>query len=560
MVRRAREQRRAEFEGAIRAAVVQPVRYGSPYIDPVAVEQYLQACHELVLRTLRAEAAARSTTEWLFRWRQVPEGLFGWAADEEVESFFEQSLAETITGLAGLLRSTIPPAGPAYPTSPDDFRKMVWFAAGVSYLRGIDWLLRSAGRGTRLSFERGEQLPFEHPTPEQQAGTERYINRIYGQGSRLFSRAGVRLAEVIDNPTSEPFTMLAVTPQRTRTVTVTWETPNGQRVERIPARYRVTGIRLLDLVGFSAVVDASGNWPPKEFFALALLLRVLHELLQYRWAMNATHRLGCLSVETGYFAEILAPLLPTAIEELAGLVPSADIPRTAEGLLATLDALGSGSVRPLRPARVLHVDGALTLVDLTAATALLDFSLAIPANTGALGTARGVYFERRVQSAIDNTPWSPPAELRVLRGRTFKRKGLPLTDIDALGCANGTLLFVSAKSRIFSSPFDAGGYRQVRNAADGVVAACEDAARFAEDLRAHPKGDNFDLSQFDRIAVVVCTAYAIYVPIGRATSEVLPGLTAAVSLLELHEYLSGNESAPAESRIGWRTVPFRTTT
>jgi hypothetical protein len=96
---------------------------------------------------------------------------------------------------------------------------------------------------------------------------------------------------------------------------------------------------------------------------------------------------------------------------------------------------------------------------------------------------------------------------------------------------------VSAKSLLFTARLDEGAYNAVRNAADIVVKACEEALDLSDFLRKNPAGDNYDLSEFSSIDVVVCLPYAVYVPIGSATRNILEGLRAAVALSELEEFL-----------------------
>jgi hypothetical protein len=99
-------------------------------------------------------------------------------------------------------------------------------------------------------------------------------------------------------------------------------------------------------------------------------------------------------------------------------------------------------------------------------------------------------------------------------------------------------LLVSAKSTLFTRALEAGEYAAVRNAITTVTNACEDARALARLLNDKPQGSNYDFRRFSRVAVVVCVPCTLFVPIGIATSEVLPELLAAVSSGELEDYLT----------------------
>ena len=68
--------------------------------------------------------------------------------------------------------------------------------------------------------------------------------------------------------------------------------------------------------------------------------------------------------------------------------------------------------------------------------------------------------------------------------------------------------------------------------------ACKAAVDLASFLNENQTGDNYDFSCFTNRAVVVCTPYVIYVPLGAATALLFEDLKASVSLEELREFLN----------------------
>jgi hypothetical protein len=103
--------------------------------------------------------------------------------------------------------------------------------------------------------------------------------------------------------------------------------------------------------------------------------------------------------------------------------------------------------------------------NLCAATYAIRDSLEYTAETGAVANVRSKHFEAAVQQKIDETKWRPEGEARKLIGLKLKLGKNEVTDTDAAGESNSTLLLVSCKSRLKSRDYDIGKYSVMRNAA-----------------------------------------------------------------------------------------------
>ena len=156
--------------------------------------------------------------------------------------------------------------------------------------------------------------------------------------------------------------------------------------------------------------------------------------------------------------------------------------------------------------------------------------------------ARADHFEDTVQRVIDASKWRPEEKIRGLRRKELRIGGKSISDIDALGTRGKSIILVSCKSLVYSSEYDIGDYRTVRNAASTVVDAVSRWQGIIDNIKANPVGDNFDFSGFDDFVSVVCTPYPAYVPLGLATQELRPGLRAAVSEEELGLWLNSSAS------------------
>jgi hypothetical protein len=226
---------------------------------------------------------------------------------------------------------------------------------------------------------------------------------------------------------------------------------------------------------------------------------------------------------------------------IAGLLPETRVPRSAAQVIEVMDQL-QGSVwppvpgSPLRPVNA----GRHVIVDLEGATRLLSHLLARPPLEGKEANDWSGHFEEHVQAVVDRGPLAPAAHIRMLRGRTLRLHGSSITDIDALGTlGTDALLLLSCKSVPYSSAYDRGEYRTVRNVSTSAVVALTRWQELIGLVSEHRHGDNYDFTEFNRILGVVVMPFRPFVPIGPATAEVTPGLPAVIGARELEEWSRG---------------------
>ena len=118
-----------------------------------------------------------------------------------------------------------------------------------------------------------------------------------------------------------------------------------------------------------------------------------------------------------------------------------------------------------------------------------------------------------------------------------------LTDIDAIGVKEGTLLIVSCKSIIYDRDYDQGVFRVIRNTQATVDEAVVAWEGVVAELRRQRTGENFDFSPFDEVIGVVCTPFAAYSNENRTLAFVKPNLRVSSSMLELRDWLAGNSGS-----------------
>jgi hypothetical protein len=184
-----------------------------------------------------------------------------------------------------------------------------------------------------------------------------------------------------------------------------------------------------------------------------------------------------------------------------------------------------------RPAVLAEV-GSIFRFDLVLATRCLY--KAVPrASEGSEANLWAKEFESEVQMVIDNSSWRPPEYLRYLIGKTIRKSGSDITDIDAVGYYEGRLLLVDAKAWITRPDLDHGDFGTVRNYREAAESAnrswLEKISMFAAEPSLLGQGIPNDVVIH---GVVVCPDIP-YVHIGPCTETVFSNMRAVGTIKEL---------------------------
>ncbi|HMI84037.1 MAG TPA: hypothetical protein VK550_08070 [Polyangiaceae bacterium] len=98
---------------------------------------------------------------------------------------------------------------------------------------------------------------------------------------------------------------------------------------------------------------------------------------------------------------------------------------------------------PIQAGPLVRRDGQVICLDFAAATARFEAGRVFPRVNGEIPNARAAHFETAVQRIVDSTDWRPSDDLACMRGRTLRRDGQKITDLDAVGARGSTLLVIS---------------------------------------------------------------------------------------------------------------------
>jgi len=510
----------------------------------------LRSCIEAATAALERITRGYSSVRWLWMLRRLPRRVF--EGELSTTLGYDSGLAEVVSS-SGSGRSRplrLDNAIRAYPLDNTVVKRVLRYAAAARRLSQLHTDYRWVGKGASITFRRG-RWPNEILADDLLRASVRLYDKraeLGGPGARMgtdvFQMVGssLNLAEVLAVFEARPVDMLIRLVAIDRAFPFPVPAPDadisqpGYTRLLVHAKYMPVPVTLDQLE--KLINEVSGSATSLFDKPAAALLYLLAWIPGYAMV----HRAGLLGMlTTGYllserrlFEENIRDDFSSVPEFLRGVMASAGV-HSADDVLEQLDAV-RGNTWPLAAGPILRHENEVTAVDFVAASRRLESSIEFPRIQGPVANARAEHFEDRVQHALDESRWAPVPEARQLRRRTL-RVGRDLTDVDAIGSFGDTVLLVSCKSLVYTSEYDQGEYRAVRNAATVVRDAKSRWDAVIAVLRQHPRGDNYDLRSYARIVGVVCTPSAIWIEMGPATEFVVGNLRAVSSLAELREWL-----------------------
>jgi hypothetical protein len=519
-----------------------PVPGGGNEYECSALEcaPYIAQLNQYFERKVRESAEGYSQARWLWYVRRLPGYIFGGKLSTTLG--YDSMLAETATGLYGtgadnmrLIQNEW-----SYPIEHSVPRRIARLCCAVRSLSQVHVLSRLAGKGVRFKFVRRDPDPRSLATDDQKAAIALYDSRVASRQSPLL-RSGTVLS--LGDDEARPYQGL-FTVQRIEPTPV----PIPNLVEGIAGDLQVIANFVphwTPLTFIAALLSdpriANLDWVDDAAVAIIELLSLMPVSL-----MNSKRRLPNL-LQRGYYLmeepelrNLVDTAPPEFFDQIQALVPGRVLQRSGSDLIQVLEQM-PGSLWPLKTGAVIRRSNAMLFVDLYGASARLEAALEFPNLVGDVANARSEHFENAVQTIIDGSSWSPDDPLRVRFRKTLRRGGRSITNVDALGFKGTAVLLVSCKSLVYSGNYDTGSHQAVRNATTTVESAVRQWNEICESLRVSPVGDNFDFSEFGEIIGVVCTPHVVYVSLGVATTEVKPGLYAAVSADELSRWLKNSD-------------------
>ena len=522
----------------IKQKINRPLVSEGKTLESEIITPYLVECNHVVEEQLRKDASGYSKMRWLWYLVRLPRFVF---EGEVITTYsYDLALAKVITGLAGKESSTKPISGKLlyYPVDNAIVRRTLKFCSGVRYFSTIQVFIRLAGKGVKFEFDR-YSLPSPLVTPEQDMAVKLYDNRVANFGNP-FNRLGTYVAAGKDKNEYSSSCLIAVNhinnPSWVPSVIGT--KIEGRKQIEVFMNYLIHFISIDKLKTLLSDRRLSGmQWLKPEVGVLLQLLKLTITILPYLTnAFVTIPQYGYFLIWEKDLRKINTKVFTEVSKMLKAIIPNISFPSNSNEFFKALEKI-RGLPWPLRCGPIIRRENNIVCVDLCSATALLNYLFEFPLVDGEKANARADHFEVAVQKAIDSTTWLPEGKLRNLIGRTLKCNNEALTDLDAIGEKNETLLLISCKSLIYTSMYDIGDYRLVRNSISTLESAVDHWEKIREFLKSNKKGNNYDFLKYNQIIAVVCTPHPVYVPIGRATKEIAPGLMSVVCLSELISWL-----------------------
>lgn len=514
--------------------------------DPSTACEVLRECIKNITKELEQWAVGYSAMRWLWMLRRLPQSVFEGRLSTTLG--YDSTLAEVISGRSPARERREHWRGEntclAYPLEGAVVTRLARFCAGIRILSQFHVLFRWAGKGASLLFQRG-RIPEIRVDSTIRGSVETYDRRLASTG-RPLSRFGSVVTSAIEEDGTDQILWI----QRCEPAVVPTVVPGISIAEAKTKDWALTQANFfLELLSIQKLQELVSDRRCDLNVLFTKEAAVLLYLLACAPSLLVRHQAGLYSLlRTGNLIWKDASQLYKRLSMLFNIVPDfvRQILRAASVLNSSevLDALESivGEAWPLAAGPVLRHERNAICVDLKTASNRLDAALQFPALQGDPANVRADHFEKEVQSVVDKSKWRPNTFVALLRGRTLVRDGKHITDIDAIGETEGTLLIVSCKSTLYSGHYDIGDYRTIRNVASNIEDAIQRWRTILDDLRGNPVGDNFDFSHFKNMIGVVCTPNIVFVDDEVLKQSAAVGLPITVSISELATWLGTADS------------------
>lgn len=485
-----------------------------------------------VAQTYAAERAAKlaralTLDRWLWFLRRLPPLVFD-AAPQHLQ-VFDWYFVETAAALSAAPGVMAAGGGPIRTKIVDTVMKFVAFALWDSNLRAR---LRCARLGVPLDSELLPRIVQNDPL----AAALTLVDERRHQEAIPFARWGT-LAGALGSPAPE----FAV---NTYFRSTELRTTSTERIGRALDPCEIRGWFYVHRLDLAAVRRALEDEALESFAGARQVINII-------MLLRATAVLTLMG--RGPAEELITSGLCYVDREMFRFACHDAIPKTRSWLTTAFERFGAPdsadeleqqltshpiTLEPLRSGPLVYaVTGGLAL-NAASASQELSAALEFPDVAGAAANRRAEVFELEVQQLIDSSPMAPKPRIRELARRTLRLQGQAITDVDAIADDGEFLMLISCKSVPMRAEYDAGDPRRTKNVSSLIEQSVADWLQKVAKLRQHPRGDNYDLTGYQLIAVV-CTPLIMQVPLGPTTEAVRGTLKRYCSATELRDWLFG---------------------
>lgn len=505
--------------------------FAGKVLDAASAMEPLHQIRCLLEKDLIDKAQRFSRMRWLWYFRRAPlTSIFSGTLPSTFS--YDTFLLETLCGFApneqrglgDLLR---------YPINSNDIRRCLQLCHGIQYLSQIHVYLRFAGKGASIKFS--NVGPVQSITDSAiREGIRLYDARVANSGFQL-----TKLGSFVGAEYNKELTLVSYF----RLDTPQFLPPLFSKDFREVTVLSNCAPKVMSLSGFSQLAQdpalASIEFLNKRTAALLLFLIALPEILvELDAAPKTLMKNGYFLLSNESLESAMASTFQKAAQTLNEISGNIPVPNSASEALTELRNI-TPSLWPIDfPSPLIPIGNDAVCCDVVIASSAFLKLCEFPRLGGAAANARANHFELATQEVINKSAYKPSDEVLKLRGRSLTLKGKVITDIDAIGAKDDTLLLVQCKSLVYSDEYDMGEKKAIINSWSTVENGLVGWKKRIEEFEHNRVGDDYDFSAYKKFISVLCTPQPIYVPAGQCTEEVAPGLRATCTPQELSNFLS----------------------
>lgn len=518
--------------------IPKPTVSADSLITPEDAKEYIKQCLACVENRLIEMAQKFSPIQWLWYLRIFPHL-------HNIEDFGFEGYSQTLATILSAQSQRKNDSRQfdtllSFPLTEPIANYVLAFVAGVYNLADLHIHYGAASREIPFKIM-GKRLPEPVPTKSKKEAAAIFDARSENKGF-LSVYPNVGIIESYDNSPDKPEIYFLHKFYRPIDTPLPYFEFHDLITPPIPTYYRPIQAELKAISHLYILTEnGNGQWLNQEVFSLMLLAGLLFPI-----AISAPEHSICIAM-SGYSVHELDDFmldywdifneLVLAIKEL---FPDADLPQHPIHLINILKNLNTSS-HPIQPG-VIFMDEEWVIIDHSNVGTRLEKLLNFPNLGGKAGNQRGIHFENAIQSYIDESPWKPSNELRVMRQihllRSIDGKPNQITDIDAIGEFGDTLLIISCKAVIFNVGQDIGEYHALKNARLRIDEAVQKWQDVKAELLNTPIGKNYDFSRYSKIIAIVCTPHIVYTESELSLAYEVTELRKAATASELVEWLN----------------------
>ncbi|MBK7519389.1 MAG: hypothetical protein IPI75_04410 [Gammaproteobacteria bacterium] len=512
-----------------------------PRLAGAEAASYLAELITITEREIIAAHSAYPSLQWRWYLRSLPNKLFD--GSYRSTAGYDRALAEAVAwnmprGGLSLVQKKL-----TYRVDSSAVRHIVDYIARIKFLSNLHIAYRRIGKGATLDTS----TPIFDVTNDDRTNLaiEIYDQRhdqtesTFGKGMGIAPLDSYDYEQFSRMRSTDDLTLFLVIGCESISVPLTHPGPDGRLVKAFTqARHFIFPIDAKSIFHpFGPRIDTSSTML-SAVAAIVQMLMIFPVLIsEIPWAFGSTLQVGYFLINQSIAKKLFDTCLPQINGHLIKYFEFDEWPNNFEMWAQSADSV-LPSLWPLKTGGIYQACGdQYILFDFHSASAALGSRLEIDRKNPDLGNIRGDKFEKQCQEIIDGSKWNPTPAIAALRGKHLRRDGAQVTDIDAIGEYESTILIVSCKSVVYDALYDRGEYGVIRNAAATVDAAVEHWENLIESFRSTPAGDNFDFSRFANIIGIVCTPFAVFTSNDRSLSPVVGSLRACASISELRAWL-----------------------